>query len=234
MDKKIRIKVMKDGPYLVSGNVPLEKEVIKLGPDNEPAKWVRSERYPDKEKYILCRCGKSKNHPYCDGTHTKIKFDGTETASRKKYIEQAKRIKGPGLVLTDAESYCASLRFCHPKGGIWQLTKKSDDPKSKKTAIQQAWDCSAGRLVVWDKKTGKPIEPDFKPSVSVTEDPQAEASGPIWVKGGVPIESADGKQYEIRNRVTLCRCGKSRNKPFCDGRHISAGFNDGDKSLGGK
>ncbi|HET8688843.1 MAG TPA: CDGSH iron-sulfur domain-containing protein [Methanosarcina sp.] len=40
------------------------------------------------------------------------------------------------------------------------------------------------------------------------------------MRGGIPIESADGKQYEIRNRVTLCRCGKSRNKPFCDGSHV--------------
>ena len=48
-----------------------------------------------------------------------------------------------------------------------------------------------------------------------------------------PIESADGKKYEIRNRVTLCRCGKSNNKPFCDGNHLQSRFNDGDKSLKG-
>jgi CDGSH-type Zn-finger protein len=85
--------------------------------------------------------------------------------------------------------------------------------------------------VVWDKKTGKPIEPNFKPSISLLEDTGKRVSGPIWVKDGIPVESSDGKEYEIRNRVTLCRCGKSRNKPFCDGSHIEAGFNDGDKSL---
>ncbi|MHB8164175.1 MAG: CDGSH iron-sulfur domain-containing protein [Methanoregula sp.] len=31
---------------------------------------------------------------------------------------------------------------------------------------------------------------------------------------------ADGKPYTVRNRVTLCRCGKSGNKPFCDGSHV--------------
>jgi len=51
------------------------------------------------------------------------------------------------------------------------------------------------------------------------------------VKGDVPIVSADGKAYETRNRVTLCRCGKSKNKPFCDGFHIRVRFSDGDKSL---
>jgi CDGSH-type Zn-finger protein len=51
------------------------------------------------------------------------------------------------------------------------------------------------------------------------------------VKGGVQIKSSDGFVYEPRNRVTLCRCGQSGNKPFCDGTHISMKFNDGDKSL---
>jgi CDGSH-type Zn-finger protein len=48
--------------------------------------------------------------------------------------------------------------------------------------------------------------------------------GPIWVKGGVPIESAKGFEYETRNRVTLCRCGLSENKPMCDGSHIKQRF----------
>jgi CDGSH-type Zn-finger protein len=51
------------------------------------------------------------------------------------------------------------------------------------------------------------------------------------VKGGVAVESADGEAYEARNRVTLCRCGRSNNKPFCDGTHVDVRFNDGDESL---
>ena len=54
-----------------------------------------------------------------------------------------------------------------------------------------------------------------------------EVSGPLWVRGGVPVVSADGYEYEVRNRVTLCRCGSSENKPFCDGSHASIGFTDG-------
>jgi CDGSH-type Zn-finger protein len=51
-------------------------------------------------------------------------------------------------------------------------------------------------------------------------------SGPIWVRGGIEIESAEGHAYQVRNRVTLCRCGKSQNKPFCDGSHVAHGFHD--------
>lgn len=75
------------------------------------------------------------------------------------------------------------------------------------------------------------IEPEFEPSIELIEDPQEKASGPIWLKGGIELEAADGTKYETRNRVTLCRCGKSHNKPFCDGSHIRARFNDGDENL---
>jgi CDGSH-type Zn-finger protein len=53
----------------------------------------------------------------------------------------------------------------------------------------------------------------------------SEDAGPkIWVRGGVPIRSADGGEYVVVNRVTLCRCGAWGNKPFCDGSHRKVGF----------
>ena len=58
------------------------------------------------------------------------------------------------------------------------------------------------------------------------QDPHESVSGPISVRGGIVIESADGREYEVRNRVTLCRCGQSSNKPFCDGSHVGCSFHD--------
>jgi len=78
-----RIKVSKDGPYLISGSPPLSKEIIVCDQDNEPLEWKEGAKYPDKENYALCRCGGSANKPFCDGTHNKNGFDGTETADRK-------------------------------------------------------------------------------------------------------------------------------------------------------
>ena len=75
--------------------------------------------------------------------------------------------------------------------------------------------------------TGEPIEPKYEPSIGLIEDPVEDCSGPIWVRGGVQIVSADGFNYELRNRVTLCRCGGSGNKPFCDGSHHATKFKDG-------
>lgn len=72
--------------------------------------------------------------------------------------------------------------------------------------------------MVWTKD-GIPIEPVFEPEIALVRDPKAGMFGPLWVRGGIPVVSADGFRYEVRNRVTLCRCGKSANKPFCGGSH---------------
>ena len=68
-------------------------------------------------------------------------------------------------------------------------------------------------------KAGKAIEPRFAPSIEIIEEPAAGHLGPIWVRGGIPVHSSDGAPYEVSNRVALCRCGRSANKPFCDGQH---------------
>ena len=213
-----KIRIIKDGPYLVSGGIPLLRMRVEGDDDGYPCNWVEVEQYPRKESYVLCRCGASKNKPYCDGSHKKSQFDGTETASRKQYLANAKEYKGPDLRLTDNKPLCVGAGFCERAGNIWNLTVNSDTPSYKSTAIKEAADCPSGRLVVWDVQ-GNPIEPEFEQSIAVTED-QDGVPGPLWVRGGVKIESADGSVYENRNRVTLCNCGKSKNKPLCDGTHV--------------
>jgi hypothetical protein len=93
------------------------------------------------------------------------------------------------------------------------------NPEARQLVEYEAGHCPAGRLVAWDRETGKPIESKFEPSLGLIEDTDKKVSGPIWVRGGIPVVSAGGKTYEIRNRMTLCRCGRSDNKPFCNGAH---------------
>ncbi|MFC4334292.1 CDGSH iron-sulfur domain-containing protein [Salininema proteolyticum] len=91
----------------------------------------------------------------------------------------------------------------------------------------EAGHCPSGRLVSWEPETKAPVKPDLPASIGVVEDPVEGCSGPLWVRGAIPVRSADGQEYELRRRVTLCRCGASRNKPFCDGTHAAIGFQDG-------
>jgi CDGSH-type Zn-finger protein len=216
----MRVKVLKDGPLLVTGGVPLVEDAIIVDEDGDPVEYHRTKEYPLQQSYALCRCGRTKDPPFCDGAHTKARWDGTERASREPYLELAERIEGPELDLTDAEELCAAARFCHRAGGTWNLTVYSDDPEARSIAIEEAGDCPSGRLVVWEKGAGKALEPVLDPSIGLIEDLQAGVSGPIWVRGGIPVEAADGTVYEVRNRVTLCRCGRSGNMPFCDGGHM--------------
>lgn len=219
MSSEKQIKIVKDGPYIVKGNIPLYQQIIKTDEAGHTREFVDEKEYPAKETYTLCRCGKSKTKPYCDGTHTEINFDGTEVASRKPYIEKAEIFEGPELRLTDAHEFCDHSRFCMRSGGIRQLIKDSDDPESRQIAIEEAMICPSGRLVLWDKETGEPFEREFEPSLVLVHDVQKKCQGPIWVRGKIPIISSDGSMYEQRNRVTLCRCGRSENKPYCDGSH---------------
>ncbi len=224
--KDARIKVTKDGPYIVTGKVPLIKEIVVRDKDGTPEEWRTIGSFPEQETFALCRCGRTQNAPYCDGTHGKKGFDGTETASRRPYLERTTLVKGATLDMTDNKDLCMGAQFCHRAGGARSLIAASDDPEKRERAIEVAGQCPSGRLVACEKE-GTPIEPPFEKSISVTGDPGKGISGPLWVKGGVPIESADGHEYELRNRVTLCRCGRSHNKPLCDGTHNVIGYRDG-------
>jgi CDGSH-type Zn-finger protein len=226
--KGMKIVVTKDGPYEVKGDIPLSMQVITPNREGLSWDWKEEKKFDtEKSEYSLCRCGQSKNKPFCDGTHARIRFDGTERATRKPFVRQAESFDGPTLTLSDAENLCAFARFCDPGGKIWSLIEQTDDPKVRELVIREANHCPAGRLLVQDKKTGKVIEHELPPSIGVVEDPALGCSGPLWVRGEVPIESHDGKPYEIRNRVTLCRCGASSNMPFCNGSHASIRFRDG-------
>ena len=134
-------------------------------------------------------------------------------------------LRGPGLDMLD-DGRCAFARFCHREGGdAWQLVRDSDDPHNRREAITAASECPAGRLVAVTK-AGQEVEPALEPAIEILQDPERGVSGAVYVKGGIPIESSEGFLYETRNRVTLCRCGASRNKPFCDASHVDIGFVD--------
>ena len=226
--KPAKVTVVKDGPYLVSGGVPLAKQAIEANAAGESVAWREGKRYPAADNYALCRCGHSRTKPFCDSTHSKIGFDGTETADRRPYAEQAEAFEGPDMTLTDVTALCAYARFCDRNGGVWRLVEQSDDPKERRMLIAQTEHCPSGRLIAWKQANGQPapLEPKFEPAIGLIEDIAQKVSGPLWLRGGIPVVAADGTPYEIRNRVTLCRCGASKNKPFCDGSHASIGFQD--------
>lgn len=223
---KARVTVTEDGPYIVTGDVPLAKQTIVLDGDGGSEAWREGEALPHKATYALCRCGASAAKPFCDGSHLRVGFSGAETADRSAYLDQAVLLDGPVMQLTDAEGLCAFGRFCDPNGQVWAQVTQTDDPEVRAMFVRQVNNCPAGRLVAWDKATGRAIEQELPVSIGLVEDPGQDCSGPLWLRGGIAVVAADGFEYEVRNRVTLCRCGASNNKPFCDGSHAAVKFQD--------
>ncbi len=222
-NRKYRIKITKDGPYLVSGNIPLSEKIIT--PKGREYELKAGRQLPQAETYALCRCGGSKNPPFCDGSHSENGFYGEETASRKPYRERAELLVGPGIDLLD-DNRCAFARFCHRKpGNAWNLANHSDTDAIRDEAIRAASDCPTGRLTAVGKD-GVLIEPELDPAIAIIQDPEKGVSSGLYVQGGILIEAADGFEYEVRNRTMLCRCGKSHNKPFCDATHVVAKYLD--------
>ncbi|WKY47546.1 CDGSH iron-sulfur domain-containing protein [Eubacteriaceae bacterium ES3] len=223
-----KIIILPDGPYLVYGQILLSEKIIKKGKEGYILEEGRE--LPQQENVALCRCGHSKNPPFCDGEHDNCGFDGQETASNDDFNDRAERIEGPDLILMD-DHRCALARFCHRKSGsAWELVKKSDDAFLKKEAILASLECPAGRLVPLEKN-GEGMEENVEPEITILQDPEKKVSGGIFVRGRIEIISASGKSYEIRDRVTLCRCGKSENKPFCDAKHIEVHYCDSEKKF---
>lgn len=221
-----QVKVTENGPYIVTGDVPLAAEVIVTDAAGGSDHWSGGPIREHQDTYALCRCGRSSMKPFCDGSHARYGFDGAETASRQPYMDQAQTFVGPRLRMTDARALCAAARFCDTHGKVWNEIVHTDQSDVADHVRAQVAACPSGRLVVWDATSNEQIEPELPVSIGLVQDPQEQCSGPLWLRGGIPVVSSDGHAYEVRNRVTLCRCGASMNKPFCDGSHIEVRFKD--------
>ena len=134
-DAENTVMVSYQGPYFFRGDLEIE--------------GASDDMTGVKYRAALCRCGASKNKPFCDNSHEKIGF--------RDY------------------------------GAIGQKG--------------EALETSGGKL-----------------TVSQVRD------GPIMVSGNVVLKAGSGRVAWSGKKVALCRCGASKNKPFCDGSHNAIGF----------
>lgn len=230
-DAKYGITIVDGGPLMVKGKPRLVQKFIV--PNERGANWWLQDGLEfamATDSVALCRCGASAHKPYCDGAHAGHDWDPRLTAPQRGVLEGAEVIEGPTLSLTDNQAYCSFARYCDAGLRVWNEVGESDVPEHREMTVRSANHCIAGRLSAWDNATEEPFEPELEPELGLVEDPKIHASGGIFVSGGIPISRADGFTYEIRNRATLCRCGQSSNKPWCDGTHASFHWQDG---LGG-
>lgn len=211
------ITIAENGPYLVSGDVTLRRRAPIMSEHGEPLNWKTGEAIETKDRFALCRCGRSDNKPFCDGTHAREGFDGTETAPVDAYADRATAYPGTGITVYDDRGTCEHAGFCgNQVSNVWKMAPKTDDTVVRGQVMAMIDRCPSGALTY--EVDGEVVEPVLPTEINVIPD------GPLWVSGGVPIERSDGEPVETRNRVTMCRCGASKNKPLCDGSHREVGF----------
>jgi CDGSH-type Zn-finger protein/ferredoxin len=206
-----QIWVLPRGPYVMRGEIEVfdaEEKLRKHG-----------------GFCVLCRCGGSRTKPFCDGTHARIGFEGAESADHGLMADRRKAYPtADGAIVYDDRTRCAHFGQCTsrcPKAfGV--SDDNFVDPTAASTAELQSVvsGCPSGALTFAPAGSATPLEKHQEPSIHPIVD------GPYRVRGGIEVFGADGTPYEVRERQTLCRCGQSRNKPFCDGSHWYAGFRD--------
>ena len=224
MSNSKRIVIKSDGPYVVEGNVPLVRKVQIVSEHGEPLTWKKEEQIETPETYRLCRCGESHEKPFCDGTHVEIDFDGAESASSEPTKERQAVYPGSNrLIVKHDDTLCISSGFCGTrKAHVSQMLPGADDDSGVRSQIIAMVErCPSGSLTYTMANGEADIEPDLPAQIAVTTDITSDGpiAGALWVTGNIPIERADKKPLETRNRVTLCCCGRSRTKPLCDGTH---------------
>ena len=203
--RKPSINVMRKGPYKVEG-----------------VKHIRNwdgENLPYRPTTMLCRCGASKRKPLCDGSHTSIGFVGDKDRSRTQ--GETNEYVGRDITIVDNTDVCCRDRSC-----ITELPQvfETCDPNaaSPEEIINTIRKCPSGALTY--KKGGVHCH-DFgrEPAMNIAK------NGPIGVVGGIGLNDEMGSKPACEEHYTLCRCGGSKNKPFCDGTHEDIGFRDDDK-----
>ena len=203
----LEIECATNGPYRV-------KNLDRLGNS-------KGDSLATKPVTALCRCGRSANKPYCDGTHTKIGFsDGrlTDGANDKRVSYAGKRI-----TIHDNREICAHAGHCtEGLQAVFSSGRKpwiDPDGASVEKIVAVIEQCPSGALG-YSLDGIEHRDPAREPSITVTE------NGPYAVAGGARLVGAGAKDGVATDRFTLCRCGASKNKPFCDGSHWDIGFKD--------
>ena len=159
--ENMKISITTNGPYLVEGSIPLAKQTIVADAEGNSIGWSQGEEFDAPAVCALCRCGQSTNKPFCDGSHVRTGFDGTETARREPYTSQATEQVGPSLILADAPPLCAFARYCDVAGQVWNLVEESGTDAAKPPSRQ-----ARVHPVAWSRGTrrrGRPSSPPSNP-----------------------------------------------------------------------
>lgn len=181
----------------------------------------KGEPHYTKSMIFLCRCGGSSNKPFCDGTHNKIDFK--DEKKRDRVPDMTDDYKGKALTIHDNRGACSHRGYCTdnaPKVFLIETEPWIDPDGMQVDHVAKVIETCPSGALSYTREGKLHKDYDCKPGITVTKD------GPYDVVGGVEFKDKAGNKPESKEHFTLCRCGNSKNKPFCDGQHWYVNFKD--------
>jgi len=195
-----------DGPYLVKD---IENFANQKGP------------IETKETMALCRCGGSANKPFCDGTHARIGFSSAKLEGRVE--DKRDNYKGKKITIHDNRGICAHAGRC--TDGLTSVFRLKEEPwihpdaANADEVIATIQKCPSGALS-YSVDDVEHRDREGEPTIFVAP------NGPYVVSGGPDLVDTTRAEGASKEHFTMCRCGGSKNKPFCDGTHWHIKFED--------
>ncbi len=208
-DPKPRILPAPNGPLIIEGLTDLRDAEGEI--ECQP-------------KMALCRCGSSSSKPFCDGSHAKVGFSSTKSPGGAD--DKVDSYVGKKLTIHDNRSICAHASRCTDgMPEVWRLQQEPwIDPDGAKVAdiVEVIESCPSGALsyTISDGSTDPAAPPPLEATVFIAKGGPYAVSGPVALDGETFGAGAQHEQF------TLCRCGASKNKPFCDGTHWNVPFDE--------
>lgn len=205
-EEKSTIQALPDGPYLVKN---LKHLVNQHG------------EVDTKATVALCRCGGSANKPFCDGTHAKNSFSSAKETGRLE--DKLEDYQGEQITIHDNRSVCAHSGVC--TDGLAAVFRLRQEPwidpngASREEIIAIIEQCPSGALS-YSVDTAVSNSENGEPTIFIAP------NGPYAVSDAPQLLDERFGKGATQEKFTLCRCGGSKNKPFCDGSHWSNGFTD--------
>ncbi len=203
----ISIKPEHNGPYLVS-NVSLLTN-------------SKGETLAPRVEMALCRCGHSRMKPFCDGSHADARFRSGKSPDRTP--DKRDTYLAGALTVYDNRGTCCHAGNCTTKlPAVFRQAKEPFvDPTGAdaKEIIDIVQQCPSGALG-YAFADGTQHDLERPAEIYVSKD------GPYHVRGGIDLKGEQRNEGASTEHYALCRCGQSKNKPFCDGSHWYAKFTD--------
>lgn len=194
MSTRLTLKIIENGPIAVSGYEAIH---------------YCGEKLEASDTVYLCRCGDSQNPPFCDGSHSKNGFSGDN-----EQPEQAELVTWEGVTLRTQfnANVCMHAFYCKPLKALREKELEGDTAAAEKIK-QVIATCPSGALS-YEVKSDASM-PEFEDINHI----DIIAGGEIRIQSAFDCDELERQQNQPANRTTLCRCGLSKNKPFCDGGH---------------